>query len=167
MLVMSRQRFRTVFDLQRDKTLPSGVYGERDDERFKPMGKRMYAIEEVFCRLPEEQYERWKARIDEVAWFIPDCGLWGRVAEFPNKKIIYLNPFLECLQSDTPIVGLVVHEVGHFLLDHVGSKLSREQKEEEMNRAIREWGFSEEADAADKELWSFFKSPEQQGEVTP
>lgn len=164
---MPRQRQRSIDQLQRDNTLPRGLYGDGDDERSRPMGRRMHAVEAVLCSLPDEQYERWKARIEEVGWFIPHHGLWGRVSQSPNKKIIYLNPFLEFVESDAAIVGLVVHEVAHFLLDHIGAELRYEEKEEEVNRTVRDWGFAEEADAADKALWSLFNQPERQGDSMP
>jgi hypothetical protein len=154
---MPRQRLRSIFDLQRDETLPSGIYGEGGDGRFRPEGRRFRAIEEVLCSLPEEHYEQWKSRINEVAWFIPDHRLWGRVGEFPNKKIIYLNPFLECVESDSAVIGLVVHEVAHFLLNHVGPGVSWQEKEQEADQAVREWGFAEETEAKDRELGIFFQ----------
>jgi hypothetical protein len=64
------------------------------------------------------------------------------------------------------IVGLVAHEVAHFLLGHIGSSLTREQKEGEVDQAVLEWGFAEEAEAM-KELWTFFRAPEQKGETAP
>ncbi len=162
---MSRQRLRTVFDLQRDETLPRGIYGEGDDERSRPMGRRMHAVEEVLCTLPEEQYQKWKASVGEVAFFIPRQDLWGRVSKFPEKKIIYLSPFLEFTPCDQACVGLVVHEMAHILLDHLGSALTYEEKEEEADCAIRKWGYSDQAEAM-KELWNFFKCPDEHSNKT-
>jgi hypothetical protein len=153
---MPRERLRTVFDLERDQTLPQGVYGIGDDIRFKPRGRRLRAVEDVLCSLPDDQYEAFRDSIREGTWFIPHFGLWGLVGAFPSKKIIYLSPFLEFVQSQATINGLVVHEVAHYFLGHIGAELSTEQKEEQVNRVVREWGFVEETEAIDKELWTFF-----------
>jgi hypothetical protein len=153
-----------VFDLQRDNAIPTGPKGYGGDERFRPTGRRMWAIEEVLCRLPGEQYEIWRACIRDVAWFIPDKELWGQVDQFPNKNIIYLSPILEFVQSDAAIAGLVVHEIAHVILDHIGAKLTYDEKEQQVYQAVREWGFAEESDAADKELFGFFSKPQQADE---
>jgi hypothetical protein len=165
---MSSQGLRTIFDLQREKTLPWGVYGEGDDERFRPMGRRIHAVEEVLCTLPEEQYQKWKASIAEVAWFIPRRDLWGRVNKFSDKKMIYLSPFLEFTPpSEQACVGLVVHEMAHILLDHVGSGLTHEEKEGQVECAIRKWGYGEQAEAMAKELWNFFRPDAQANNASP
>jgi hypothetical protein len=91
----------------------------------------------------------------------------GAGEPIPEQEDHLLEPFLEFVQSDAAIVGLVVHEVAHFLLDHIGVELPYEKKEEEVNRTVRDWGFTDEADAADKELWSFFNQPENQGDSMP
>lgn len=150
---------RMPHELREDGVLPKGVRGYGDDERFSPNGFRFFAIERVLCRLPQEQYDLWKAQLPVVAWFIPEYGLWGQVDNFPNKKIIYLSPFLECGPSESAIIGLVVHEIAHVLLDHIRHGLSWAEKETEADAAIRSWGFTLEADCADKELFAYWAPP--------
>lgn len=155
---MCHQRLRTLSDIKRDQVIPKGVKGYGGDERFKPTGKRMRSIQEVLCFLPQEEYERWKSQANDIAWFIPNERLWGQVDRLPNKKIIYLSPLLEFVKSDAAIIGFVVHEMAHVLLDHIGAGISNEEKEREVDRTIRVWGFAEEAAIADKELWNFFSA---------
>jgi hypothetical protein len=119
----------------------------------------MRAIEDVLASLPAEHYETWKARGAEVVWFIPHHGLWGRVSEPPKKITIYLSPLLEFNVSDSAVVGLVAHEIAHFLLGHAKSELPWAQKEAAVNEAVREWGYANEADASDRELWAYFNPP--------
>jgi hypothetical protein len=159
---MESQHFRSIFDLKDDGTLPRGWEGYGDDARFKPRGRRMRAIEEVLRRLPEPQYAEWRARIEQVTWFIPSEEKWGQVDRFPAKQIVYLSPILELADiSDAAIVGLTAHEIAHFLLNHVGAEMEWAQKEAEVNRAVRAWGFALEAEATDRELFSFFRHVKQ------
>ena len=92
---------------------------------------------------------------------MPDHRKWGKVLRFEDKQIIYLNPFLEFAESDETIVGLVAHEIAHVLLGHAGSNLSNEEKEDEAESAVCDWGFEKEITATEKELFNFFKAPQQ------
>jgi hypothetical protein len=149
-------------DIHDDDLIPKGVHGE-GDSKFDPMGgKRRFAIIEVLCCLPEEQYVKWKeifAR-GQTNWFIPHFGLWGRAATLAKRTTIYLSPILEFVRSDDAVVGLVVHEMAHVLLGHPdeeGAAAVKEEHERQANQAMKDWGFGDEADAMGA-LWSFFQS---------
>ena len=157
---MKRERYRTVFDLQRDKVLPSGPHGEGDDPRFMLLGARAEAIKQVLSALPDAQYDQWKRHVNDVIWFAPHYGLWGRTWDYPTRKvIIYLSPILDHVGSDEAVVGVVVHEIAHFLLRNYGPETPYEQRESEVERAIREWGFAAEVEAMENVLRNFFRPP--------
>lgn len=154
---MGRQRFRSIFDLERDGTLPQGPKGYGGDKRFSARGRRLLAIQGVLYSLPQAQYDGWRKLAPQIAWFIPDQRLWGQLDRFPNVPIIYLSPYLE-LVSDAAVVGLVAHEMAHALLDHLGGEFSYDEMEAQAHSAVREWGFAEEAEVSERELFAFFKS---------
>jgi hypothetical protein len=43
---------------------------------------RYRAIEEVLCRIPNEDYEKLKPKIDEFQWFVPDKEILGVINAF-------------------------------------------------------------------------------------
>jgi peptidase M48-like protein len=154
---VTRTLHRHKLVLEVDNVLPQGAHGTGDGT-YRPFNRRMSAIEEVLCCLPQEQYELWKSRRKGITWFVPETFLWGRVSDFPATKVLYLSPFLEYVQSTDTIIGLVAHEMAHFLLDHVGKSLSHDTRESAVRTALHAWGFSDEDQITERELFSFFSS---------
>lgn len=122
---------------------------------------RHWAIAEVLCSIPTDDYERLRALAGMFTWFIPHpetygCGLpfyaqWpeeplgGDVERAPYALVLYLSPLLE-RASCSIAVAVVAHELAHLVLGHpleVDPRLE-EGLEEQAWALVRKWGFEKE-----------------------
>ena len=116
---MSKKELRRSQELWEQGLLPNGKYGYGHIDTTCPSNeRRRIAIKNVLTTLPEEYFARFKEAMKDAAWFVPWKGLWGKAAEFPQKRvIIFLTPVLE-FAEDWVIESLVVHEILHVILGH-------------------------------------------------
>ncbi len=152
-----RRHLRSLNQVWKDDLWPSGGgLGGPDPEA----SARHYAIAEVLCTIPEDDYEALKSAADSFEWFVPHVRTHGMVYPFtptvypgpedlglraPYAKVLYLSPTLERVAWDI-VVAVVAHELAHLALGHkvfVGAEY--EAQEEETFQRVCKWGFEREA----------------------
>ena len=138
-------------------------------------GKRLAAIAEVLCCLPDEDFEKFVAafggRVDEqpattdgriripppeelnaqlrarpLVWFMPHPLQGGFVHPFPACRLLYLAPRLEKTAWST-VLAVAAHEIAHIVLDHdlIVMPDREESQEAEAWERVAFWGFESEA----------------------
>src|SRR5262249_41730962 len=131
----------------------SGVYAAAETLRHR-------AVDEVLCRIPEEDYQKLCGLIGDFLWFIPrDEDNYGEIKPFPvtveppqdanlrpYAKVLYLSPTLE-KRPPALVVAVVAHELAHLVLSHRlhnKDRASYDKQEAEAWERACSWGFEQE-----------------------
>jgi hypothetical protein len=149
--VQKQTRIRTHKQLVDDWIFPSGGGFSGED-----MDKRLEAVEEVLCRIPEKKYQKLVMMIDDFMWFIPHAWEDGKIYPFtitteeeglkPYSQVLYLSPSLERKAFDI-VVATVAHELAHLVLKHKIVFVDQDQYNQQEAQAwelVRNWGFVRE-----------------------
>lgn len=123
------------------------------------------AIRDVLMRLPPEALEKVMDRRRPVLFVDVYSSGTGR---FASTSEVIMSPrdipafqegmtlikLSDALAESSPeaIKGIVAHELAHRVLDHVRSHQVSCDSEREANRLIKSWGFTQEFEAASREL---------------
>ncbi len=144
---MSRARFRTERDCAK-----AGLWPDVDPATTL-IERRLAAVEEVLCSLPDSAWSQLIERAGSLCWYLPCPLLLGQVLPVApstgskQPRVIYLSPLLE--QQDLAwSITTAAHELAHVVLGHRLGLLDAEtnaQQEAEAQTAIRQWGFQPEA----------------------
>ncbi|MBM3187534.1 MAG: hypothetical protein FJZ90_02305 [Chloroflexi bacterium] len=133
---------------------------------------RHEAIEEVLCRIPEDDYRKLKDAVHTFRWFIPCPGEAGAVIALAplteeeteqdrDVMVVYLSPLFEDKASDH-VVAVVAHELAHIVLGHYLIPEYEQEQEEAVFQLICRWGF--ESEAKKLRRWQRWKAAFQKGE---
>ncbi len=140
-----REHLRTQKQVSDDGILPRECV---DSFRSSDLGleSRLAAVEEVLFTLPDEPYSTLQTLSTGLNWFIPKLELWGSVMPEKSGKTIYLSQVLETVWNQDCVVGLVIHELAHFILEHESEDdIHDEMRNEcEVEETACKWGFEVE-----------------------
>jgi len=150
-----RKLIRNLNKIFRDGLWPTE--GFEDPDPLKDT--RHWAIYEVLCSIPEEDYRKLEKSSKEFWWFIPYYYTQGfivplSVTHFPRakggikrmpySKVLYLSPLLEKTSGDITL-AIVAHEIAHLVLNHDPIPEDYGRQENEAWGLVRKWGFKQEA----------------------
>ncbi len=132
---------REVAAVERDLQIPE------DWMRDAACGKRFAALQHVFTRLPDDDYNILRRKNFYYWWTGPHNPKGAIILAKEETLFFFLNDGLEALSQEYANYT-VAHEIAHVVLRHPGRP--DPEREREAHERVRSWGFKIPSEMSDE-----------------